>query len=161
MGRIFWNKKQGTYTNNNSMYLVDLMFMYVNDGNIVSRKIRTNKLFPQLSRKGWGNVSPLQVIKNKNVFMEDYIKIKKADLRYPIMLDTKLNIIDGAHRLSKAYILDKKYIRAYVFNGDIMKKFMISKKKGSKWTKNDWKYYESLTKRDVEELYKERFMNPL
>jgi len=103
MGRIFWNKKQGTYANNKYMYLVDLMFMYINDGNIVSTKIKTTILFPQLKFKGWdNNISPLQVIKDKNVSIENYNKILQADLRYPIILDSDLKIVDGAHRLSKS-----------------------------------------------------------
>ena len=158
MGRIFWNKKQGTYTNNKYMYLVDLMFMYINDGNIVSKKIKTNILFPQLKFPGWGNISPLQVIKDKNVSIENYNQILQADLRYPIILDSNLKIVDGAHRLSKAYILNKKYIRAYIFDRDIMNKFKIGeKKKERKWIKKDWNYYESLTVKDVEELYNKRF----
>ena len=158
MGRIFWNKKQGTYTNNKYMYLVDLMFMYINDRNIVSTKIKTDKLFPQLKFKGWGQISPLAVIKDKNVSIEHYNQILKADLRYPILLDSKLNIVDGAHRLSKAYLLNKKHIRAYIFNKDIMEKFKIGEKKKQRtWKKSDWNYYESLTKKNVEELYTKRF----
>jgi len=133
--------------------------MYINDGNIVSTKIKTTILFPQLKFKGWdNNISPLQVIKDKNVSIENYNQILQADLRYPIILDSNLKIIDGAHRLSKAYILNKKYIRAYIFDKDIMNKFKIrEKKENCKWMKTDLNYYESLTVKDVEELYNKRF----
>jgi len=58
----------------------------------------------------------------------------------------------------KAYILNKKYIRAYIFDKDIMNKFKIrEKKENCKWMKTDLNYYESLTVKDVEELYNKRF----
>ena len=43
------NKKHGTYTDNNFIYLVDLMFMYIKT--ISSDKIKINKLLPQLKIK--------------------------------------------------------------------------------------------------------------
>ena len=154
-----------THSDNRYIYLVDLMFMYVNNKNIVSKKIKTSKLFPQLKHKCWGDpmkpneqLSPIQVIKNKDISIKDYERIKKADLRYPIMIDSRIddshnfNIIDGMHRLSKAYLQKKKYIRAYVFNKDIMKKFIVSK------ISEGWKYRDSLTKKNIEKIYNERFM---
>ena len=88
MGRIFWDKKMGTYTTNNNMYLVDLMFMYVNDRNLISKKINIKNLLPQIYNKGWDDVdgnpiSAMDVIKNKN--KKHYQRIKDADLRYPIL----------------------------------------------------------------------------
>ena len=111
----------------------------------------------QLKIKDWGNVSPLQVIKNKNISPTDYNRIIHADLRYPIIITEKYKVIDGMHRLAKAYLKDKKYIRAYIIDKQIMKKFIISKKKGKQWSPSNWDYYESLTKKDIEKLYKDRF----
>lgn len=154
----------GTYTTNNNMYLVDLMFIYVNNKNIISIKISTQNLFPQLDVKGWedsngNNISAINVIKNKNKYKEHHKRIKKADLRYPIMLTRKYKIVDGMHRLTKAYLNDKKYIRAYIFDDKLMNKFKIVKiaKKEKKWEKIDWNYYDSLTEKDIENIYEKRF----
>jgi len=34
-----------------------------------------------------------------------------------------------------------------------------SKKKGNDWKPSDWNYYESLTKKDIEKMYKDRFFS--
>ena len=39
-----------------------------------------------------------------------------------------------------------------------MEKIIISKKKGNAWKPSDWNYYKSLTKKDIEKIYKERFL---
>jgi len=148
-------KKHGTYTDDNFIYLVDLMFMYIKT--ITSTKIKLENMLPQLKIKDWGNFSPIEVIKNKSVSPEDYKRIIKADLRYPIIITNDYKIIDGMHRLSKAFLLKKKYVRAYKIDDKTMDKFIISKRKGKKWNKSDWNYYESLTKRDIDNLFKERF----
>jgi len=62
------------------------------------------------------------------------------------------------HRLAKAYLRKKKYLRAYVIDTNTMKKFIISKKKGNAWKPSDWNYYESLTRKDIEKIYKDRFL---
>lgn len=149
-------KKHGTYADNNFIYLVDLMFMYIKT--ISSEKIKINKLLPQLKIKDWGNVSPIQVVKNKSISPNDYNRIVNADLRYPIIITKKYKVIDGMHRLAKAYLRKKKYLRAYVIDTNTMKKFIISKKKGNAWKPSDWNYYESLTKKDIEKIYKDRFL---
>lgn len=63
------------------------------------------------------------------------------------------------HRLAKAYLKENKYLRAYVIDSNTMKKFIISKKKGNDWKPSDWNYYESLTKKDIEKMYKDRFFS--
>tara|TARA_Y100000590_G_C15203845_1_gene819784 strand:- start:272 stop:664 length:393 start_codon:yes stop_codon:yes gene_type:complete len=125
---------------------------------ISSKQMNINRLLPQLYIKDWGDVSPIEVIKDKNISINDYKRIINSDLRYPIIITKNNKVIDGMHRLSKAYLLNKKNIRAYILNDKIMKKFIITKKIGKNWKKTDWNYYESLTKKDIEILYKERFL---
>ena len=62
----------------------------------------------------------------KKKYREDYIKIKKANLDYPIIVYNG-NIIDGMHRLSKLYLLKKNEVKAYNFDKNLMKKFLIGK----------------------------------
>ena len=38
-----------------------------------------------------------------------------------------VNIVDGYHRLSKAYLEDKKYINVYIFEAELMNKFILNK----------------------------------
>ena len=148
------------YVDDKYIYAIDLMFMYVNNNNkFVSCKIKTNKLFKVLNYPSWGknhakpNISPMQVIQDKNVSIKQYQQIINSDLRYPIMIDGEINrIIDGFHRLSKAFILKKKYIRAYIFDKNIMEKFIIAK-----ISKKSWNYVNSLTKKDIKKIYNNRF----
>ena len=162
---IYWDKLAGPYFNN-GMYLVDLMFLYINNHNITSKKFLVSRFLKYLRTKGWGveygkeRYSAMDVINNSKGYGQnkDYDKIMKADLRYPIILDEKLNIVDGIHRLAKAYVLDKKYIRAYVFNKELMDKFKVG---SGKSFKSDHNYYKSLTKKKIEQLYKDRFNSPI
>ena len=48
-------KKHGTYTDDNFIYLVDLMFMYIKT--ITSTKINLENMLPQLKIKDWGLVN--------------------------------------------------------------------------------------------------------
>ena len=54
-------------------------------------------------------------------------RIRDANLSYPIFVTGEHNIIDGAHRISKALLLNKKTISAYIFTPALMKKFVIHK----------------------------------
>ena len=53
-----------------------------------------------------------------------------ADLKYPILVvknddDKIFAILDGTHRLQKAYLLKKKTIKAKVFTKDELEKFRV------------------------------------
>ena len=119
--------KHGTYTDDKFIYSVDLMFLYIKT--IISNEIKIKKLLPQLKINDWGNLSPYEVILDKNKSIEHYNRIIKSDLRYPIIINKKYQIIDGMHRLAKAYLNNKTNIKAYIINDKIMKKCIIGKKK--------------------------------
>ena len=149
------NIKHGTYTDNKFIYSVDLMFLYIKT--ISSTKIIIKKLLPQLKINDWEDLSPYEVIQNKNKSIEHYNRIINSDLRYPIIINEEYQIIDGMHRLAKAYLNNKTTIKAYIINNKIMKKFIIGEKKGKEWKDSDWKYYESLTTKDIKQLFKDKF----
>lgn len=90
-------KKHGTYTDKNFIYSVDLMFMYIKT--ISSKQMNINRLLPQLYIKDWGDVRPIEVIKDKNISINDYKRIINSDLRYPIIITKNNKVIDGVHRL--------------------------------------------------------------
>ncbi len=124
-----------TFSINKNIYSVDMMFTYLNIFKHETIKIPVSKLLKNLENKSWGDpskniyYSPMDVIKNPKdkKYKNDNNRIKKANLNYPIII-TDDRIIDGMHRLSKAYLQNKKYIKAYVFDKKIMKKFLLNNK---------------------------------
>ena len=60
------------------------------------------------------------------------------------------NIIDGVHRLSKAYLEDNKYIKAYIFDKKLMKKFLIN-------SKGDWNKVDNLQIHEFIKLFYKKF----
>ena len=48
-----------------------------------------DKLLPQLKINDWGNLSPYEVILDKNKSIEHYNRIINSDLRYPIIINKK------------------------------------------------------------------------
>ena len=146
-----------TYSDNKYIYSVDMMFAYLYFNKMKPVKLKINdNILKNLEYSGWGDpiknikYSPKQVLENPEKYPEDYERIKKADLKYPIIISEDGNIIDGVHRLAKSVILDKIYIKAYVFNNKLMKKFIIAKR--GEWNKVDeLKVYQFIV------LYIERF----
>lgn len=122
-----------TYSNGNKIYSVDMMLAYINIFKPKKEKIEIKNLLKTLEYKGWSKdiknfYSPIKVIKNSKKFKDEYQRIENSDLRYPIIVTENHVIIDGVHRLSKAYLLNKKTINVYIFDKKLMKKFVIDKK---------------------------------
>jgi len=71
-----------------------------------------------------------------------------SNLKFPIVIANN-NIVDGVHRLTKAYLQKKKEIKAYIFDGELLEKFLIDKNKN--WDKvdklNTYEYIELFFKR--------------
>ena len=146
-----------SYSDNKYIYSVDMMFAYIHFHKLKSIKQKINKnMLEKLDHEVWGNpiknikFSPNAVLINPKKYRKDYDRINDADLQYPIIMDQDGNIIDGVHRLTKAVLLDKKYINAYIFDKKLMKKFIIAKK--DQWDKvEEYKIHEYII------LYVERF----
>lgn len=120
-----------TYSENNKyIYSVDMMMAYINIYKPKHKKYSIKDFEHNMDYQGWGNInymySPREVLNNPTKYADDYDRILNADLKYPIIINGK-NVIDGMHRLTKAYMERKKEIRAYEFNGDLLKKFMVNK----------------------------------
>ena len=146
-----------TYSDNNKIYSVDMMFAYINIYKPKSIYIDIKHLLKTLEYKGWGNpkkniyYSPLDVIKNlKNKKYKDEIKrIENANFKYPIIMDGN-NVVDGVHRLTKAYLTNRKKLKAYVFTKKEMNKFLINKT-------GDWDKIDKLETFDFIKLFYKRF----
>ena len=120
-----------TFSSGKKVYSVDLMLAYVNIYKPKYKNILVEDLLHVLEYKGWGNpekniyYSALDVINNpgRKKYKHEIDRIKNADLKYPIILH-KNYIVDGVHRLSKAFLDGKKTIKAYVFTD--IDKFLVS-----------------------------------
>ena len=144
-----------TYSNDKKIYSVDMMIAYLNIYKQPTIKVPISKLLHVLEYEGWGDplkkikYSAMDVIKSPKKYKNEINRIKKADLKYPIIMDEQY-IIDGVHRLSKAYLQNKKYIKAYIFDKKLMKKFLIN-------SKGDWKKVDKLQMHDFIKLFYEKF----
>lgn len=68
------------------------------------------------------------------MYKQDIERIKNADLKYPIIIVDK-HVIDGVHRLTRAYLEGKKKIKPYRFTKQQLKKFVIANE--GEWGKVD------------------------
>lgn len=115
-----------TFTINKKTYSVDMLFLYLKDYYVPTILFKVKDLLPELNSKSWSHgirFGPYDVIENEEQFKEDYKRILKADLRYPILYwPEKKAIVDGLHRLSKAYFIrHDKYIKVRELSNKIMK----------------------------------------
>jgi len=131
-------------------YSTALMFAYINLCKPTKTKLKLDELKFNLEHNSWANnVRPIDVIedmKNKK-YKDEVQRIKKANTKYPIIIDSNYNILDGVHRYVKHIIEDKKTINAYIFDKKLMKKFIIGKREEAK----------NLEINDFIELFKKRF----
>lgn len=118
------------FSDNKYKYSTALMFAYINLFKPNKNKLNIDDLKFNLEYNCWANnVRPIDVlndIKNKK-YKNEVSRIKKANIKYPIILDSNYNILDGVHRYIKHIIENKKTINVYIFDKIIMKKFIIGK----------------------------------
>lgn len=126
----------------NKIYSIDMLFAYINIFKPPSIKINIQDYLHFLEYKVWWidskkkiSISPKDVIDNPIKYKNEYERIKNANINYPIIIANN-NIIDGYHRLAKAYMQNKKQIKAYIIDKVLLKKFVISKN-NSKLNIND------------------------
>jgi len=143
-----------TYHNNKNIYSVDMMISYINLYGHPIVKVPIEKFIPQLNENVWGEWSPMDVIKNMETkkYKNDAERIQKANLEYPIIVTGK-HIIDGYHRVAKAYLEEKKYIDVYIFKAELMNKFILNK------DMNFVKVHQHTDIHEIIELWTKRFCN--
>jgi hypothetical protein len=131
------------------------MFAYINVFGHQITTIDAMDYSDVLKYKGWGNpdkktlFSPLDVLKNPALYESDMKRIKRANLSFPIIIHNG-NIVDGVHRLTKAFLKNKKNLDAYIFDDNLMKKFLIS-------NKGDWNKVDSMNTHDFIVKFYENF----
>lgn len=120
-----------TFSDGIHTYSVDMMFAYINLFNPKVTEINPEAYQFVLDYKGWGlwnsNVrfSPKDVLASPKKYKYDYDRIMSEDLKYPIIISNG-NIVDGVHRLTRATMLKKTTMRAYIFPNDLLEKFRIN-----------------------------------
>jgi disulfide oxidoreductase YuzD len=141
-----------SFSDGKYIYSVDLMHTYINNKKLEVKKVKIDLLLKNLKYDGWGDptknikYSPLDVLANPKKYKKDYVRIIKADLKYPIIVDSNYNIIDGVHRLTQVYMNKKQTIKAYQFDDNLLKKFKIAKN-------GEWKKADNITIADLVTLY--------
>ena len=119
------------FSDNKYQYSTALMFAYINLKKPEKIKLETSKLLFNLDLNCWdNNTKPSDVIsciKNKK-YKDEIKRIAESDLRYPIIVNTDLFIIDGVHRYVKSILTNKKTIDVYMFDKKLMKKFIVGKR---------------------------------
>ena len=116
-----------TTSKGKNVYSVDLMFAYINIFTPKTTKIKLDQINYNMDTQGWGegNISVNDVLKNPKKYKDDYNRINNANLKYPIIIDTKGNIFDGVHRYIKSKLLNKK--KEYIFDDKLLNKFIVNK----------------------------------
>jgi len=142
-----------TFSDNKKVYSVDMIFAYINIFKPKYVKVNVQNYLSTLEYNGWRNkkhsFSPKDVIDNPKKYKDDYNRILNANLKYPIVIAND-NIVDGVHRLTKAYLENKKQIKAYIFNGELLEKFLVDKNK-------NWEKVDKLNTWDFIELFYKKF----
>jgi len=149
-----------TYYDGKYIYSVDMMLAYLNTKSHPIEQFSVDTFVPQLEQKVWGDWSPKTVIEKMDVkkYHENSERIKKADLSYPIIITGNKtsvtrahSIVDGYHRISRAYLEGHQYIKAYVFDKSLMDKFILNKD-------SDFvKVHQNTDIREILELWAKRF----
>ncbi len=119
------------FTDNTYTYSIALMHAYIHLCNPRKTKLSVDDLKFNLDYTCWeNNVRPIDVltdIQNKK-YTKEVARIKNADMKYPIIIDSNYNILDGFHRYAKHIIDNKKTIILVIFDKKLMKKFIIGKR---------------------------------
>jgi hypothetical protein len=142
-----------TYHNNKNIYSVDMMLCYVKTQGHQKQKLPIEEFLPQLKENVWTPWSPMDVIEKPHLkkYKEDVERIEKANLAYPVIVTGKHTIVDGYHRIAKAYLEKKKHVDAYVFDSELMNKFILDKNMDIRKVHNDTEIHTLL------ELWTKRF----
>ena len=102
------------YIDKENIYSINSLIDYNNKNKVKPIKIPMTKLKADLEYKTYRPkerqiYSILDVVNDPEEYKCDYDKIIKSSLKYPILIRADKNyIIDGLHRLGKAYIQNKK-----------------------------------------------------
>jgi hypothetical protein len=132
--KSYWTKGQ-TFTDRGVSYNVDLLIDHVSDHDMKVEDISVSDLEHHLDNNIWETspktLTPRMVLENpkKNKEYKDHYKrIEDANLDKPILIKESDDvIIDGAHRISKAYKDGIDSLPSIKISQDLLDKFRIDK----------------------------------
>jgi hypothetical protein len=142
-----------TYHDGKNIYSVDMMIAYLNTVGHPVVQLPVEDFGPQLEEKVWGDWSPMTVLAKMDAkrYATNAARIRKADLKYPIIVTGTGTIVDGYHRAAAAILKERTHIDAYVFRPALMNKFILDR------DLNFVKVHQHMTVADVLELWTKRF----
>ena len=118
-------------------------------------KVQVSDLVNKLKFAGWGNprqgeaYSPLNVLNHPADFESECSRLISANLDDPIIVDGK-RILDGVHRLSKAYLRRRQTVLAYQFDSVLLRRFLLN-------ADGDWKSVAAIPLHEFITLFFARF----
>jgi disulfide oxidoreductase YuzD len=131
-------------------YSISMMFAYIQLYKPQKTKLNIDVLTFNLEYTNLNNnIRPIDILndlKNKK-YKDEIQRINNSDIKYPIIVDTNYNIIDGVHRYLKHILQHKKTIQVYIFDKTLLKKFIIGKRDD----------HFNLKMNDLFELFNKRF----
>ncbi len=141
---------------NSTICSVDMMFAYLLDFThpIESLHIEDLDIF---TKKVWVDsknrkYAPIDVFDEPRRYAADLERIMQADLQYPIIYNENRGVLDGIHRICKAHLLGYETIDAYVFDDELVERFIIAPD-----TKAAYKEIENTPLYELMSLYRRNF----
>ena len=118
--------KYGYFSDDKHKYSIEMMIAYINETNPTKIKLNVKDLLFNLYWNSLENdVKPIDIIKHLKNYKYETERIERADMKYPIIIDSNYNIIDGVHRYIKHILEHKRKINVYIFDKALMKRFII------------------------------------
>ena len=118
--------KYGYFSDDKHKYSIEMMIDYINETNPPKLKLNVKDLLFNLYWNSLeNNVKPINIIQNIKKYKYEIERIERADMKYPIIIDSNYNIIDGVHRYIKHILKHKRKIIVYIFDKALMKRFII------------------------------------
>lgn len=116
-----WGEGEHTYGDNDGTYNVYLL-AELSEG-LEPQDISVMDLHEQLYEDVWLPApSPIEIIQDPSLDEKHYNRILNADMQYPILVDSSNgNVIDGMHRLAKAFLNNNSTIKAVYITEDMKK----------------------------------------
>lgn len=115
-----------------------------------------------LDSKSWMEngvlITPREVIDKKVESKTHMDSIKKCELKYPIIMDQFGNIIDGNHRLAKAYMKGAKTIKVHLIDESIFSLCRIGDGQNPESYKSFEKLNALMTRKVLDCVFKVRFL---
>ena len=142
-----------TYADEKAIYSVDMMLAYLNTHKHPVVKMPMSDFEWQLEQKVWGDWSPMDVIQKPGLkkHAENAQRIKDADLSYPVIVTSKGVLVDGYHRVAKAYKQGAKEMKVQMFDAALMRKFILDK------DRNFVRVHQRMPVYEILELFAKRF----